>query len=147
SSQRRESSTNQATLQILIDAMNHPQTLRPRLARRHRGQPSVMALCIGSQLLAGSALAAGVEPNGISVPPPTPPHLPPEESLQQFFNTLGEPIDAVAQASTEPSTFWPRCEDAFLIRLALSQSASPAGIAWYNVPASPTSAPTQVYPI
>ncbi|MET0387903.1 MAG: hypothetical protein ABW321_18165 [Polyangiales bacterium] len=92
---------------------------------------------------AGLAHAQVIEPNGLMVP--VPPTTANESSLQSFFDTRmpPEPIDAVAEASAEPSTFSPRC--GFQAELVLSQSSAPAGLAWYNVPADPTAAPDAVY--
>jgi hypothetical protein len=85
-----------------------------------------------------SATAQVVEPNGISVPAAVPAST--ETTLQQFFTMKGENINAVANASITPATFLPLCN--FQATLVLSQSQAMAGIAWYNVPASPTAAPT-----
>src|SRR4051812_35109648 len=86
------------------------------------------------------AAAQVIEPNGKQVPGPSDP--PGEELLQDFFRMLvpPEPIDAVVDASPTPGTFSPLC--GFQASLVLSKSQAKAGLAWYNVPASPTAAPT-----
>jgi len=105
------------------------------------------ALILLSIALLAPALARAqvIEPNGLAVPI-TPPGSS-EQSLQSFFDsrTPRETIDAVRQASAEPATFSPRC--GFQAELVLSQSSAAAGLAWYNVPADPSSAPTAFYQI
>jgi hypothetical protein len=68
-----------------------------------------------------------------------------ESSLQTFFDGRmpAEPIDALAQASSEPATFSPRC--GFQAELVLSQSSAPAGLAWYNVPSDPEVVPSELF--
>jgi hypothetical protein len=44
-----------------------------------------------------------------------------------------------------PACFAPQCD--ISATLVLSQSGAQAGIAWYNVPTSPTAAPSAVYTI
>jgi hypothetical protein len=96
-------------------------------------------------LLASFARAQVIEPNGLAVPI-TPPGSS-EQSLQRFFDSRMPPekIDALQQASAEPSTFSPRC--GFQAELVLSQSSAAAGLAWYNVPADPRAAPDAFYQI
>jgi hypothetical protein len=84
-------------------------------------------------LLAPAAFAQVIEPNGISVPVTNS-----ETSLQEYFDGVGEGIDAVADAAAEPGTFSPLCD--FDATLVLSQSQAQAAIGWYNVPASDTAA-------
>lgn len=95
--------------------------------------------------LAASAQAQVIEPNGLSVPITAAGSS--ETSLQAFFDARMPPeaIDALRQASAEPSTFSPRC--GFQAELVLSQSSAPAGLAWYNVPADPMAAPDAIYQI
>lgn len=88
-----------------------------------------------------SAAAQIVEPNGVSVPATVNNG---ETTLQQFFTAKGEGINAVTNAAISPAVFLPLCD--FQATLVLSQSQAQAGLDWYNVPASPTAAPT-IYPI
>lgn len=90
-------------------------------------------------------MAQVVEPNGLSVP--VAPAASGERSVQAYFEGLNppEPIDAVADASAEPSTLSPLC--GFEAELVMSESQSPAGLAWYNVPADETAAPAALYPV
>jgi len=94
--------------------------------------------------LAGVARAQVTEPDGKVVPGPS--SQSGETSLSDFFASVGEPIDAVGEASTEPAVFSPTCD--FQASLVLSQSGNQTtGIAWYNVPSDPTAAPDAVYPL
>ncbi|MGC4095355.1 MAG: hypothetical protein QM756_47005 [Polyangiaceae bacterium] len=93
--------------------------------------------------LTRSAPAQVVEPNGVSVPGPS--SQPTETTLQAYFDSQGEAINAIKEASIEPGTFSPLCD--FQAALVLSQSNALAGIAWYNVPATPTGAPAAWYMI
>ncbi len=88
-------------------------------------------------LVCPTAGAQVVEPNGTSVPTPT--TMDPI-SLQQYFTSAGENINAVSNASITPATFMPLCD--FQAKLVLKQSSADAGLGWYNVPASPTATPT-----
>ncbi|MEY4577455.1 MAG: hypothetical protein RL701_2158 [Pseudomonadota bacterium] len=99
----------------------------------------LVALWLGAR----SVQAQVIEPNGLVVP--VAPTTANEISVQRFFEarTPPEPIDAVAQASTEPATFSPRC--GFQAELVLSQSSAAAGLAWYNVPSDPHAAPSALY--
>jgi hypothetical protein len=94
---------------------------------------------------AAHASAQVIEPNGVSVP--LAPAGSTEQSLQAYFDARMPPeaIDAVADASAEPSTFSPLC--GFEAELVMSQSSSPAGLAWYNVPDDANAAPSATYPI
>ena len=96
-----------------------------------------------SSLFIATVLGAAVtEPNDTTVPTvPTNG----EEGLQAYFDRIGEPIDALAEAEANPGVFSPRCD--FSVALVLSESQSPAGLAWYNVPADPTAAPAAFYTI
>jgi MYXO-CTERM domain-containing protein len=102
-----------------------------------------MLLALVAVLPAASASAQVVEPNGVVVPGPSSDMN--ETTLQAYFDTEGEAIDAVAQASPEPGTFSPLCD--FDATLVLSESNALAGIAWYNVPADPNVSPTTWYTI
>src|SRR5665213_3622363 len=95
-----------------------------------------------SLLLCRGAAAQVVEPNGISVPATVPGST--EITLQAYFNSVGETIDAVKDAAVSPAVFLPLCD--FQATLVLSQSQAQAGLDWYNVPTSPTATPT-LYPI
>ncbi|HEX3777160.1 MAG TPA: hypothetical protein VHV51_21955, partial [Polyangiaceae bacterium] len=88
------------------------------------------------------ARAQVIEPNGISVPVTL---MNGEITLQQYFDSQLEGIDAINEANAEPGVFAPQCD--FSATLVLSQSGAMAGIAWYNVPTSPTAAPDNVYTI
>ncbi|MGC4090544.1 MAG: MYXO-CTERM sorting domain-containing protein [Polyangiaceae bacterium] len=83
------------------------------------------------------------EPNGLQVPGPS--SLPSETTLQAFFDKEGENINALATASAEPGVFSPLCD--FTAKLVMSQSNALAGLAWYNVPTSPTDAPAKFFRI
>ncbi len=95
--------------------------------------PAVMA----SLVVARDARSQVVEPNGVSVPATVAGST--ETTLAQYFASKGEAIDAVADAATSPAVFLPLCD--FQTTLVLSQSGAQAGLAWYNVPASPTATP------
>jgi hypothetical protein len=83
-----------------------------------------------------------IEPNGTSVPATVNNG---EITLQQYFTSQMETIDAVANAAAEPGVFLPLCD--FQATLVLSQSQAQAGLAWYNVPTDPMATPVAVYPI
>ncbi|HTB59467.1 MAG TPA: DUF4114 domain-containing protein [Polyangia bacterium] len=83
-------------------------------------------------LVCRAAAAQVIEPNGTSVPGPTTDPI----SLQQYFTSVGENINAVANASVKPDTFLPLCN--FQAALVLSQSSAAGGLAWYNVPDAAT---------
>jgi MYXO-CTERM domain-containing protein len=99
--------------------------------------------CLLTLLSAPGARAQVIEPNGVSVPGVS--SNPSEVTVQSYFTQQGEMIDAVKEASTEPGTFSPLCD--FEAALVLSESSAKAGIAWYNVPATATGAPSAVYMI
>jgi MYXO-CTERM domain-containing protein len=85
------------------------------------------------------AAAQVIEPNGTSVPAATPDPI----SLQQYFTSVNENINAVANASITPATFMPLCD--FQATLVLSQSSAQGGLAWYNV--ADTAVPPTLYTI
>jgi uncharacterized protein (TIGR03382 family) len=97
-------------------------------------------------LLAGlqNTRAQVIEPNGLQVPLAAPAF---EPSLQSYFAGLMPPeaIDAVADASAQPSTFSPLC--GFEAELVMSQSSARAGLSWYNVPRDPSAPPAAIYPV
>ena len=101
------------------------------------------AVAAGASLfvLASGARAQVTEPNGVVVPVTNPM----ETNLQTYFDTQMEAISAVQDAAVEPGVFLPLCD--FQATLVLSQSQAAAGIAWYNVPVSPTAAPDAMYTI
>src|SRR5215831_2239131 len=114
---------------------------------RRSGIPS---LSLASTALAlafcSTAAAQVIEPNGTPVPATT--TMDPL-TLQAYFTSINENINAVAQASITPSTFMPLCN--FQATLMLSESNAQGGLGWYNVPddttdPNHTQMPT-VYPI
>jgi MYXO-CTERM domain-containing protein len=119
--------------------MNH-------LARRSGIPLSRLAFAVlALALVCRTAAAQVIEPNGTSVPGPTTDPI----SLQQYFTSVNENINAVANASITPATFTPLCN--FQATLVLSQSSATGGLGWYNVPDATTDpnhtqTPT-VYPI
>jgi hypothetical protein len=116
------------------------------LARRSGIPLSALAFVVPAlALVCRSATAQIVEPNGTVVPAPTTDPI----SLQQYFTSVNENINAIAQASITPATFMPLCN--FQATLVLSQSNAAGGLGWYNVPDTSTDpnhtqTPT-VYPI
>ena len=102
----------------------------------------VFLAMLASLVVCRSAAAQVVEPNGISVPATV---ANGETTLQQFFTSKGEAISAVTNAAISPAVFLPLCD--FQATLVLSQSGAQAGLDWYNVPTSPTGAPTPLYQI
>ena len=101
--------------------------------------PCVIALCAA----AVPAHAQVVEPNGISVPVTLQNG---ETTLQAYFDSQMEGINALREANAQPGVFAPQCD--FSATLVLSQGAQPPSgeIAWYNVPTqSETMAPAAVY--
>ncbi|HVV53046.1 MAG TPA: DUF4114 domain-containing protein, partial [Polyangia bacterium] len=96
-------------------------------------------------LVGRTAAAQVIEPNGTAVPGPTTDQI----SLQQYFTSANENINAVANASIVPATFMPLCD--FQATLVLSQSSAQGGLGWYNVPDATTdpnhTATPTVYPI
>jgi hypothetical protein len=87
------------------------------------------------------AQAQVTEPNGTVVPGPS--SAASETSLQAYFDSQMETINARMEASAEPGVFSPLCN--FTAKLVLSQSDAAAGLAWYNVPASPTAKPDKLF--
>src|SRR5262245_11621803 len=113
--------------------MGFLQLLRNQGGFRRRGALAGISL---SLTLLGSSLEARAqvtEPNGTRVP--TAMTTGGEPTLQSFFTTEMETIDAVAEASPEPGVYSPLCN--FTAKLVLSASQAEAGLAWYNVPATP----------
>jgi hypothetical protein len=104
----------------------------------------VYLFALTTALAGGTALAAVVEPNGISVPAAAPAN---ETTLQAYFTAQGENINAVTDAAVEPGAFLPLCD--FKATLVLSQSGAGGGIAWYNTTNGATGAPpvAQTYQI
>ena len=95
-------------------------------------------------LATAPSFAAVVEPNGLSVPAAS--SNPSEMTLQAYFTSQQENINALNDASTDPGAFLPLCD--FQATLVLSQSQAAGGIAWYNTTSpAPNAAPTNVYPI
>jgi hypothetical protein len=117
--------------------------------REHATRRALLRCGLAATLLACAAQrpahAQVVEPNGLTVP--ITPAGSSERSLQSYFAGLTppEPIDPVRAASPEPSTFSPRC--GFQAELVLSESQSPAGLSWYNVPSDPSAVPSPIYPL
>jgi MYXO-CTERM domain-containing protein len=101
---------------------------------RRSGSPkfnfALVALALA--LVCRTAAAQVIEPNGTAVPAATTDPI----SLQQYFTSVGENINAVADASVKPDTFLPLCN--FQAALVLSQSSAAGGLAWYNVPDTAT---------
>jgi MYXO-CTERM domain-containing protein len=102
----------------------------------------VYLFALGAPALALTpASAAVVEPNGVSVPAPAPAS---ETTLQAYFTSEQENINALTDAATDPGAFLPLCD--FKATLVLSQSSANAGFAWYNTTTGATGVPT-VYQI
>ena len=101
-----------------------------------------VSVALSIALHGGGAAATVREPNGVNVPVAAPAN---EISLQRYFDSQGEAINALADASTDPGVFLPLCD--FQATLVLSQAANDAGFDWYNAPANATVAPTAIYPI
>ncbi len=76
-----------------------------------------------------TAAAQVVEPNGTPVPATTTMDA---QTLQAYFTSINENINAVANASITPATFMPLCD--FQATLLLSESSASGGLGWYNVP-------------
>ena len=87
------------------------------------------------------AFAQVTEPNGTVVPGVSSDAN--ETTLQAYFDSQMETINARMEASAEPGVFSPLCN--FTAKLVLSKSQAAAGLAWYNVPASPTAKPDKLY--
>ena len=96
-------------------------------------------------VLVARVSAQVIEPNGLQVP--LPPPTAGEQALQAYFDARmpPEPIDALGDASEEPGTFSPLC--GFEAELVLSESSSPAGLAWYEVPDDPRAPPAALHPL
>ena len=107
-----------------------------RLAISQTCIPMMLSCVIGAGLATETAQAAVVEPNGVSVPATVNNG---EQTLQSYFTSQNETINAVSDASTNPGVFLPLCD--FKATLVLSQSGAQASLAWYNQPTSPTGAP------
>ncbi len=110
------------------------------LTQRLSGKYVILSCLVA--LWAAPARAQVVEPNGISVPVTL---ANGETTLQAYFDSQMEGIDAIKEANAQPGVFAPQCD--FNATLVLSQSGAQAGIAWYNVPQDPSAAPTDVYTI
>jgi hypothetical protein len=102
-----------------------------------------IGMALATVVLRASAQVS--EPNGTAVPVMPTPGNTAETTLQQYFDGLGETIDARTEASTDPGAFSPLCD--FEAQLVLSQSQGSAGIAWYNVPANANDAPSAWYQV
>src|SRR4051812_30245466 len=126
------------------------QPVRETISRTRHCQPARRGTTAHELALAGTFVAAVLatarpagaqvtEPNGVVVPVVASTQ---ETTLQSYFDAEMETIDAVRDASVNPGVFLPLCD--FQATLVLSQSGAEGGIAWYNVPASPTDAPAAV---
>jgi MYXO-CTERM domain-containing protein len=120
--------------------MKHP-------ARRSGSPKSSFALvALALAIVCRTAAGQVIEPNGTPVPATTTMDA---QTLQAYFTSINENINAVAKASITPATFMPLCN--FQATLVLSESSASGGLAWYNVPDATTDpnhtqVPT-VYPI
>ncbi|MDF3069295.1 MAG: uncharacterized protein K0R38_4896 [Polyangiaceae bacterium] len=83
----------------------------------------------------GVAVAEVIQPDGQVMPKKADNT---EVTLQQLFDFKEGPgvIDAIADAATEPATFKPLCD--FSAQLLLHETASDAGVGWYNSPQNAT---------
>lgn len=79
------------------------------------------------------AQAQIVEPNGVAVPGPSSDDS--ETSRQDFFDSVGEDLDAVADAYFERGLWLP--VETLEVSLVLSESGATGGLAWYNPRAAP----------
>ena len=117
--------------------------LQELILLRHLATGMLASVAISVTGIAGAAVT---EPDGLQVPNLAADHTSSnnETDLQQIFVNLGEPIDAIADASPDPGVFSPMCD--FSIEfLAVCQSQGSAGVAWYNVPSDPTAIPDNIY--
>jgi hypothetical protein len=105
-------------------------------ARRFSRAFAISAVLAATALAPSVSFAQVIEPNGVSVPGPS--SNMGETPLATYFTSIGEGIDAVADAAYEPGTFSPLCD--FDATYVLGQSQGQAGMGWYNVPASDTAA-------
>src|SRR5947208_16470402 len=98
---------------------------------RHPGTPEVSLplVVLALATVCRSATAQVIEPNGTPVPATTTMDA---QTLQAYFTSINENINAVATASITPATFMPLCN--FQATLTLSESSAPGGLGWYNVP-------------
>ena len=90
---------------------------------------AVLALAV----VCRTAAAQVIEPNGTPVPATTTMDA---QTLQAYFTSINENINAVANASITPATFMPLCN--FQATLMLSESSAKGGLGWYNVPDATT---------
>jgi MYXO-CTERM domain-containing protein len=117
-----------------------------QFARRSGIRLPILPLAALALAFCRTVAAQVIEPNGVAVPQPI--TMDPV-TLQQYFTSVNENINAVAQASITPATFMPLCD--FQATLVLSQSNAQGGLGWYNLP-DPTTDPNHtqtptVYPI
>jgi hypothetical protein len=103
----------------------------------------MVALAAAACLTCRAAFAQVIEPNGVQVPSVNTYNN--EVSLQSYFTAQMESIDAIKDAAIAPGVFEPLC--GFQATLVLKESSGSNGIAWYNVPASPTAAPPEIFQI
>src|SRR5262245_23803954 len=85
------------------------------------------ATALGFSLAAAPAFAGSVEPNGTVIPLDSKNG---ETQLYTFFTNVGEPINWITDAGTQPATFSPLC--GFTAKYVLNQAGSHFGLAWYN---------------
>src|SRR5262245_16537769 len=90
--------------------------------------PTTTSLAVA--LFTLDARAAVTEPNGTAVPTAS---MTDAISLQAYFTSQNETINAITEAAAEPGAFSPLCD--FTATLVLKQSGASCGIAWYNTTA------------
>jgi MYXO-CTERM domain-containing protein len=100
-----------------------------------RAATLALGLSCALSLLTGFAAAAVTQPDGQVMPKDTSNG---EVTLQQLFDFRegAGVLDAKAAAATEPATFKPLCD--FSAQLLLHETASDAGVGWYNSPKDAT---------
>src|SRR4051812_22847861 len=96
-------------------------------------KPVAFGWCGALALFTGVVSAEVTQPDGQVMPRDQPAEYK-EVSLQQLFDFRegAGTMNAKADAATEPSTFKPLCD--FSAQLLLHETASDAGVGWYNSP-------------
>jgi hypothetical protein len=85
----------------------------------------------GWSFIVGIAVAVGWSGSAMALKQPNNQVIPVGNSLQNLFNTLQEPINALNAAKTTPETFLPACEVGFKV---LQRNAGyKNSFGWYNV--------------
>lgn len=106
------------------------------MSRRVLSATSSAAIALAALALSGSARATITQPTGVVMPQDSGS----EVQLYTMFQQRNDPVNWLADGSTQPAVFSPLCD--FQATFVLKQSGSSYAVAWYNALPGLTVAPT-----